>query len=322
MSSPIVLDCDTGEDDAIAILLVCLSGEPLPLLVSSYGNASIEATTRNSAAVLQIAGSFGTRVIRGSSGPMAPHPHRPRGVSAGKFVGANGLCNVQLPAAESILCDAPEDDELPEILWKALCELGRVRYVATGPLTNLARLARFAGPSLWERVESLHVMGGALSVPGNTGPQDPWTRRPYAEFNFYCDPFAVECLIALGAPIRLVPWDVTADLTVSYDSLSALRSTIPMDRGHNRPTLFALDLMEHFFECFGLSSGRGFELSDPFTALCAMTGGSFSPARVSVVTSGIELGRLVKDPEGSEILVKDKVDPCEATNTILKRLGL
>src|SRR5262249_44729878 len=96
----LIMDVDTGEDDALAILLALRLGLPLRYVFCSYGNTALENVTRNTAAILELAGASGVKVLPGAQRSSRPHIHWKKGVSAGRFVGPNGLCGVELPEPE------------------------------------------------------------------------------------------------------------------------------------------------------------------------------------------------------------------------------
>ena len=181
MPTPIVLDCDPGHDDAIALLLALASPEVELRGVSTVaGNQIVDKTTRNALKVLELAGRTDVPVVRGAEAPLrralrtAPHVH-----------GESGLDGPRLPEPATRPADADPVDWL---------EPGIV-LVATGPLTNVARwLERGVRPDrvVW--------MGGAIGE-GNV--------TPAAEFNAYVDPEAAAAVFASGVELTMVGLDVT-----------------------------------------------------------------------------------------------------------------
>src|SRR3990167_10101250 len=93
----VILDCDTGEDDALAILVALQKGLPLRYVVTSHGNTTIEHSTDNTSKILCYTDYLKVKVVKGSRRSLETHLHKPEGESAGDFVGKNGLCNLELP---------------------------------------------------------------------------------------------------------------------------------------------------------------------------------------------------------------------------------
>lgn len=292
---PVVLDCDTGEDDALAILLAVTHSNRLRAVVSCFGNTSVANAARNSADVLQYADVTKIPVIRGCDKSLQPHLHRASNVDAVDFVGENGLCNMTLPRGSKVKILKPNRSPAEAIL-KQLRMHGPVDYIVTGPCTNLARVILHGGPEARKLIRRVFIMGGALRTPGNTGPINTKTGAPFAEFNFYCDPHAVDVVLSSDLDVRLVTWDTTSKLTIPYERYRKLQPV-------NRVGTFCKKLMEHFFSSFGLALGRNFELNDPVTVLAAMGEGSFSRRRVTIITDGLQFGRSVLSRSGYPVSV-------------------
>ncbi|MFC3999989.1 nucleoside hydrolase [Nocardiopsis sediminis] len=195
MSLPVVIDCDPGVDDAIALLLALASPElEVRGVTTVAGNAALADVTRNAAHVLDLAGApAGLPLVAGLAGPIA----RPARIADEPMHGAGGLGGLA-PAGPP---RAPGPGHAVDFLAEqALAAPGALTLVAIGPLSNVAALlARHpqAGPALREIV----VMGGAAFAQGNI--------TPAAEFNFYADPEAARCVLESGVPVRVVGLDVT-----------------------------------------------------------------------------------------------------------------
>jgi inosine-uridine nucleoside N-ribohydrolase len=190
---PVVIDCDPGVDDAIALLLALRSPELEVLGVTTVaGNAGIDVVTANAAAVLDLAGApAGLPLARGAAGPL-----RGDRVPDEPIHGVGALGGVALPVSERrVAAGAPE-----LIARLALDRPGEVVLVAIGPLTNVARLVT-EHPDAAAALRGIMHMGGAVFVPGNI--------TPAAEFNTFCDPEAAHVVLTSGLPVRVVPLDVT-----------------------------------------------------------------------------------------------------------------
>jgi inosine-uridine nucleoside N-ribohydrolase len=197
VSTPIVIDCDPGHDDAIAILLALASPEvELRGIVTVAGNQTVDKTTRNALKVLELAGRADIPVVRGASAPLkrplrtAPHVH-----------GESGLDGPDLPEPSA----QPSGDDPAEWL-----EPGVV-LVPTGPLTNVARLVERG-----VEIDRIVWMGGAIAEGNIT---------PAAEFNAFVDPEAAAIVFGSGVPITMVGLDVTHKALFTRAHADRLRGT-------------------------------------------------------------------------------------------------
>ena len=171
-STPVILDVDTGMDDALALGLAVLDPEiELVAATTVAGNVGIDHTTPNTLTVLDWFGAAGLPVYRGASRPLA----RPL-VIAAQFQGDDGLGEAGLERSRR----ETEADSGPAAMVRlARSRPGEITLVCVGPLTNLA-IAMNLESSLPNLVAALVIMGGAFYVPGNI--------TQHAEFNIYCDP--------------------------------------------------------------------------------------------------------------------------------------
>jgi inosine-uridine nucleoside N-ribohydrolase len=187
MTIPILLDCDPGHDDAIAILLALASPEVELLGITTVaGNQTLEKTTRNALVVLELAGRADVAVCAGAAKPLARELR-----TAPRVHGESGLDGPDV--ADPAAC--PVDEDASAFLAERL-EAGVV-LVATGPLTNVATLLAQRPDA---RPERLVWMGGAIAE-GNV--------TPAAEFNAFVDPEAAARVFASGVDVTMVGLDVT-----------------------------------------------------------------------------------------------------------------
>ena len=197
MSIPIVIDCDPGHDDAIAILLALASPEvELRGIVTVAGNQTVDKTTRNALKVLELAGRADIPVVRGAAAPLR-RPLR----TAAHVHGESGLDGPDLPEPSATPSDADPADWL---------EPGVV-LVATGPLTNVARLVQRG-----VRIERIVWMGGAIAEGNIT---------PAAEFNAFVDPEAAAAVFGSGIDLTMVGLDVTHKALFTRAHADRLRRT-------------------------------------------------------------------------------------------------
>jgi purine nucleosidase len=201
--TPLILDVDTGIDDALALLYAC--GSPDAELVAATclsGNAALVDTERNTRAVLELAGRSDVEVAAGHATPLlrplevTPETHGPHGI---------GYAELRKPTAPASARFGPD-----LIVAEARRRPGELTLVTLGPLTNLA-IAVLSEPSLPRLLRRWVCMGGAFRVSGNT--------TPVSEWNIHCDPEA--------ARIALAAWQaaVEADATVPRALLLGLDVT-------------------------------------------------------------------------------------------------
>ena len=295
--NPIILDCDPGEDDALAILLALAKNMHLSALVCGFGNTAAEKTYRNGAGLLTLAGRTDVPLFKGAEKPYRPHPLEREIVSAGDFVGENGLCGVMLPTLPDILKGEANQTQNERIMAIAdrLRQMGPLTYIVTGPCTTLAHVLDSLGDEATKLIQKVIIMGGALDAPGNTGPINPETEKPYAEFNFYCDPYAVDRVFKSGLPIILVPWDLTERIVLHYGELDSWQSNTSQGS-------FVLELMRNFLESYGNANERSFEFNDCITITAFEEDGHFREESVRILLTGQETGRIVRDTQNGTSL--------------------
>jgi len=205
MTVPIVIDCDPGHDDAIAILLALASPEvELRGITTVAGNQTLDKTTRNALRVLELAGRADIPVAAGADGPLVRTLR-----TAANVHGESGLDGPDLPEPVTIPVDGHAADVLAELI-----EPGVV-LVPTGPLTNVAMLLE-RHPDVRERLERIVWMGGAIAE-GNV--------TPAAEFNAFVDPEAAAAVFGSGIPVTMIGLDVTHKALFDSGHAERLRGT-------------------------------------------------------------------------------------------------
>ncbi|WP_408899047.1 nucleoside hydrolase [Nocardioides sp. R1-1] len=203
---PVILDCDTGTDDAVAILLAALHpGLDLLGVTTVWGNHDVRDTTDNTLRVLDL---VGRRDVGVHPGRNAPHRPRLEPLPSGRADLPPGL---DLPAASLL----PGSEAVEWLVSTLRAATEPVALVATGPLTNLAA-ALAADRSILRSVARLVVLGGTHRAAGVT---------PYAERNVWCDPEAAADVLA--APFRdllLVTMDATLSAPLTAADARRLRA--------------------------------------------------------------------------------------------------
>jgi purine nucleosidase len=205
----VILDVDTGVDDALGIILALRSPELEVLGITTVsGNAPVDRTTANTLLTLEILGAPDIPVVGGAAAPLAGSP-----LTAAEVHGLDGLGGIadEYPAPTRRAGQGASD-----FMLEALRRFpGELTLIATGPLSNVATAIRRDAETM-RRLKSLIVMGGAIRVPGNAG--------PVTEFNFAADPEAAAVVLEAGLDITLVPLDVTEQVVLSRADLEGMPS--------------------------------------------------------------------------------------------------
>jgi inosine-uridine nucleoside N-ribohydrolase len=298
---PVILDVDTGTDDALALGYAVASPRiELVAVTTVAGNVGVEKTTANTLAVLDWLGAGDVPVHRGASRPLV-RPHR----DAVYFHDEGGLGGAQLPPSiRSVGADRGP---------AALIRLARLRprevtLVTLGPLTNLA-IALNVEPNLPELLKSVVVMGGAYSVPGNT--------TPAAEFNILVDPEAAEQVFTARFPnLTTVGLDVTERVALTRDDWDAVNaaSTIPP------PATLLREVGKFAFSRLGREQ---FSLHDPLSVAVAIDPTLIDVRELAVAIDFVEpeRGRTRIVGPGS-VRVATSVDAQRALEEFRRTVGL
>jgi inosine-uridine nucleoside N-ribohydrolase len=224
VSTPILLDCDPGHDDAIALLLALASPELDLLGVTTVaGNQTLPKTTANALRVLELAGRGDVPVAAGADRPLA------RELFIAAYVhGETGMDGPVLPEPQG----SPVAEHAVDFLAGRILGSDRpVTLVPVGPLTNVALLlARY--PEATANVERIVLMGGAIAE-GNV--------TPAAEFNIYVDPEAAWRVFRSGVPVTMIGLDVTHKALMVDAHAERLRSAGEIGR-------FVADLYDFFIQ--------------------------------------------------------------------------
>ncbi|HEA3086577.1 TPA: pyrimidine-specific ribonucleoside hydrolase RihA [Aeromonas dhakensis] len=207
MALPVILDCDPGHDDAIALILALASPELKVLAVTtSAGNQTPDKTLNNALRILTLLGRDDIPVAAGAPKPLAREL-----IIADSVHGESGLDGPKLPDPAF----APVAMTALELMASCLRESPEpVTLVPTGPLTNIALLLA-AHPELKQKIARIVLMGGAAGA-GN------WT--PAAEFNIYVDPEAADMVFKSGLPITMCGLDVTHQAQVMDEDIERVRA--------------------------------------------------------------------------------------------------
>ncbi|MHA6534053.1 nucleoside hydrolase [Paenibacillus sp. BAC0078] len=206
----VILDVDTGVDDALAIMLAVTSGQLDILGITTVsGNVSLDQATLNTCKILELLGVSGQiPVYRGADKPLVREQlfeHRVHGADG--IGGALG----DMPVMKQAEAEAAEDF----IIRQLLAQPGEITLIMTAPLTNLARALQKC-PELVQHAAEVIVMGGVVQGYGNI--------TPTAEYNMYVDPEAAKQVLAAGFPrLTLVGLDVTRRALLGAEDIKKLR---------------------------------------------------------------------------------------------------
>src|SRR5512133_3033912 len=202
--TPIIIDCDPGHDDAIALLLAVASPEVELIGVTTVaGNQTLDKTTNNALRVLEFAGRGDIPVYAGADRPFI----RPQDVAA-HVHGESGLDGPDLPQPKT----SAQPEHAVDYLARTIREReGKVTLVPTGPLTNIGLLFALHPDALPERII---LMGGAIGE-GN--------RTPAAEFNIWADPEAARRVFESGISTTMMGLDVTHRAVIDPPAIERLR---------------------------------------------------------------------------------------------------
>lgn len=208
MGQKIIIDCDPGIDDALALILAFLSPElEIAAITGVNGNVPLSLVMENIKKILSlIKPQERPWIAPGAAKPLkgkaiyAYEVHGEDGLGGAKIDLVPGECWWQVfpKTAEELILDLA--NQYPEELT----------LIAIGPLTNLA-LALQKDPAMVKKLKKIIIMGGAVREKGNI--------TPYAEFNFYVDPLAAKIVLEAELPITLVPLDVTHQVYIASEGV-------------------------------------------------------------------------------------------------------
>ncbi|MGJ8720819.1 MAG: nucleoside hydrolase [Salinibacterium amurskyense] len=277
MAGKIILDCDPGHDDAIAILLA--HGSPnIELLgvTTVVGNQTIEKVTRNALAVARVIGMTDVPFARGAHRPLV------REVEVAESIhGESGLDGPVLPEPTIELDSRHAVDFIIDTVMSN--EPGTISLVPTGALTNLALAVR-KEPRIAQRVKQVVMMGGGVNV-GN------WNAT--SEFNIVIDPEAAHIVINESWPLTMVGIDVTHDALATEEVAASIAAV------GTGPARFVGELLEFFGATY--LEAQGFEhppVHDPCAVAYLIDPTVMETAKVPLdveLTGSITLGMTVAD---------------------------
>lgn len=275
---PVLLDCDTGIDDALAVIYLAAlhrAGEiELKAVTTTAGNVDVAQTATNTAYILNLCGVQGVPVVAGE-----PQPVKLPLVTTPETHGPHGLGYVQPPLE---LRDCVDPRSWQDVWEEALLADPRTRLIVTGPATNLAVYLKDH-----DTPENVTLMGGAYQYPGNT--------TATAEWNTWVDPHAAKEVFTADLNITVCALQVTEGFTINPEKLSKYQEILT-STGSTRARGVAeiLEPMLRFYFEFHQSVGEGYlaQIHDLLTCMIALGRVNYSAIDVAIdVEAGSDLMR-------------------------------
>lgn len=254
MATKLILDLDTGVDDALAIAYALGSPEvELIGITGTFGNVLLEQGVRNDLAITDLLGHPEVKVYKGLDHSSTTDSFKVMDISA--FIhGQNGIGEVEIPDSDR----TAEDESAVDFIIDAVKQYGKdLVYVPTGPMTNIAAALKKA-PEIKDEIGKIVIMGGALTVPGNCNAS--------MEANISQDPEAADYLFRSGAPVTMIGLDVTLQTLLTYKETQQWR-----DLGTEAGTFFA-DMTDFYIKAYETTSPHlgGCGLHDPLAVAVAV----------------------------------------------------
>ena len=290
----VVIDCDTGVDDAQAILYALLSPNiDVVGITTVWGNASVDATTANTLNLLELVGRPDIPVGRGADKPLVG----PAFGVATWVHGSDGLGGVNLPPPTL----KPAKETAAELIVKLAHQYpGELTLLPIGPMTNIGA-ALALDPSIAKLYKNVVIMGGAflpqLDRAGGIGPQS----APWGEANVWHDPEAAQMMFEAGWHIVAAGVDVTMKVRLTEEMLNRARDSGPVGAFIHKITQFYMDI---YSKRFGY---RACAMHDAVTILVAEDPSLIThapKAKVAVelrgtLTRGLTIVDLRRDEDGT-----------------------
>ena len=274
MTKKIILDCDPGHDDAVAIMLAAASDQIEILGITCVaGNATLDNTKLNALKICSLINRTDINIYSGSDKPLqydlvtAAHVHGKSGLDTdGEPIIIDSSFKIQKENAVDFIINESHKNHEP------------IYLCPTGPLTNIA-LSLQKDPSIKEKIKEIVFMGGAALCLGNI--------TPSAEFNIYVDPHAANIVLNSGIPIKMMGLDVTHQVNVNKNIINLINDN------NNKSSKFFGELME-FYTIFHkkLYESEDTPLHDPCVIAYLLEPSIFSGKLVNVkVEESSELTR-------------------------------
>ncbi len=264
----VIIDCDPGHDDALAILLAAQHLDILGI-TTVVGNQTLDKVTRNTLQILEIADLVDIPVYKGMGIPLMGPPRDTSDIHGPDVHGESGL--------EGPVLKAPSKQTAAQhgvdFIIDTVMETDGVTLVSTGPLTNVAAALQ-REPRLLNRLDCISLMGGNLAI-GNV--------TPTAEFNIYTDPLAAHIVFSSGVPVKMCGINLTRQVMVTETEIERIGEL------GTRVSRFVTELLTYFVgsvqKLYGLPGGA---LHDPCAVVPFIDPGlmHFEPMHVAIERFG------------------------------------
>lgn len=302
----VLIDCDPGLDDAVALLAAFGSPElDVRAITTVAGNVKGPQTAENARIIREVAG-LGPE-IPVSAG--APRPILRDPVTAEDFHGSTGLGDIPFPQPQHPLSDAHSVNTIIETCRASKAD--PLTLIITGPMTNVA-LALIMAPDIAAGISEIVLMGGADAEGGNI--------TPYSEFNVFADPHAASAVLNCGLPVRCLSLDVTHFVRATKPRLAHLQTM------KSKQADVAVQLLEASCQLeFSANGARDAPLHDPSTIIAVTRPELFQGRRahVEVITEpGEQFGRTIPHfDENGPVLWYEQADDDGAFDELARLLG-
>lgn len=236
----VIIDVDTGIDDALALILAFKSNRLDILGVTTVaGNIPVEYSTRNTLKVLKLLEREDVEVYQGCSKPIE------REITFRNFIhGSDGiagqLSNMKTKSENPMHAS---DYMINEVNGNP----GDITIIMLGPVTNLVTAIK-KEPSIVDKIKEVYIMGGAVRVPGNI--------TPVAEFNFYVDPESAADIMKHGLDIKLISLDVTREARLTEDDLKYINKKSEYGK-------FIYNISKYYMDKSSITADKSCLLHDP-----------------------------------------------------------
>ena len=275
----VIIDCDPGQDDAVALFLAMSSPDELDILgvTTVAGNVPLELTQRNARMMCDIAGLTDLPVYAGCERPMVLEP-----ITAEYIHGNTGIDGVDVFEPDTPL---QQDHAVDFIIGTLLAaEKGTVTLIPTGPMTNVATAIQ-REPAILDSIQEIVAMGGAMREGGN--------RSPSAEFNVLVDPHAADIVYNSGKPVTALGLDVTHQVLSTRERVARMRAL------DNTVAVATADMLSFFHRYDTKKYGsEGAPLHDPCTIAWLLRPDLFATRRCNLSVekeSELTLGHTAVD---------------------------
>ena len=275
----VIIDCDPGQDDAVALFLAMSSPDELEILgvTTVAGNVPLELTQRNARMMCDIAGLTDLPVYAGCERPMVLEP-----ITAEYIHGNTGIDGVDVFEPDTPLQQGHAVDFMIETLLAA--DKGTVTLIPTGPMTNVATAIQ-REPAILDSIHEIVAMGGAMREGGN--------RSPSAEFNVLVDPHAADIVYNSGKPVTALGLDVTHQVLSTRERVARMRAL------GNAVAVATADMLSFFHRYDTKKYGtEGAPLHDPCTIAWLLRPDLFATRRCNLSVekeSELTLGHTAVD---------------------------